>query len=77
MNYLFVQILPQKSENALQTTHSVYRFFKTKSLKCLNHLYFQQGELSGNRTFFLSVLSPIIPHDSLSFVSPVVAVYLG
>ena len=50
----------------------------------MNHLYFQQGELSGNRTFFLSIFSPIIPHDcftlslhSLSFVSPLVVVYLG
>lgn len=50
----------------------------------MNHLYFQQSELSSNRTFFLSVLSPIIPHDcftlslnSLSFVSPLVVVYLG
>ena len=50
----------------------------------MNHLYFQQGELSGNRTFLLSVLSPIIPHDCftlslnfLSYVSPLVVIYLG
>jgi hypothetical protein len=49
----------------------------------MNHLSFQQGELSGNRTFFFSVPSPIIPHDcftlslnSLSFVSPMVVVDL-